>query len=119
MPNFWETLGRGIGHGLRKAREVTDRLTDEAEGKLDIREARQRLGRAHEALGEAVADAAADGRVIADGHAPIAERLAAVQAARRTLAELEAQRPAAEESDPEASAPGGPDSGAPDERKSP
>ena len=34
-PSFWERLGRGVGYGWHKAKELGEQLGDQVEGKLE------------------------------------------------------------------------------------
>ncbi|MBN1441513.1 MAG: hypothetical protein JXA90_02340 [Planctomycetes bacterium] len=106
--SFWENLGRGIGEGLRKARDVTERLTDQAEGKLDLRRAQRALENDLRRLGEAVAERAVErGEGSVDLEAsPLREMVEAVRAGREEIARLEAEieAKAAEEANARAAA---------------
>ena len=64
--SFWERVGRGLGYGWQKAKEVGARLEDKAEEGLEMRLARDRLQELHEELGRAVA-----ARVIGEEEQPL------------------------------------------------
>ena len=90
--DFWENLGRGIGFGIEKAKETVEHLTDRAEGRLDLRAARQRVEALHEKLGAALAARALDRPDDASPLAPAVAELLAAEPLADLLRDLEGAR---------------------------
>ena len=53
-PSFWEKLGRGVGYGWKKTKELGAQLTDEVEGHLELEKAKSALEKSYRDLGELV-----------------------------------------------------------------
>lgn len=63
--SLWENLGRAVHYGVEKAKEIGDHLADQAEERLDVRDAERRLAESHRALGKWVAERAEASEAIA------------------------------------------------------
>ncbi|MEM7262810.1 MAG: hypothetical protein AAF488_12525 [Planctomycetota bacterium] len=62
--NFWENVGRSVGHGWKKAKDLGNQLGDHAEGRMDLREARDTLQSRYEDLGKQVFERIETGKEI-------------------------------------------------------
>ena len=93
--SIWENLGRGVGHGWEKARELGDQLHQKADKRLDLVEARRRLAEAYRELGLRVAESAAEKGAGREESLPIEgvvkELLEKVRRDREEIARLEAE----------------------------
>ena len=88
--SFWESLGRGVAYGWKKAKDVGTELTDRASGQLDLREARDALQLYHRQLGEMAAEAHRTGNESFDLTPPTArELLQKIDEMRSRIAEIE------------------------------
>jgi len=54
-PSFWEKLGRGVGYGWQKTKELGSELGDQVEGRGELEKAKASLQKSHVRLGELVA----------------------------------------------------------------
>jgi hypothetical protein len=53
--SFWERLGRGVGYGWQKTKELGSQLGDQVEGRVELEKARDSLARSYVRLGELAA----------------------------------------------------------------
>ena len=54
-PSFWEKLGRGVGYGWQKTKELSSELGDQIEGHAELEQAKASLQKSYLRVGELVA----------------------------------------------------------------
>jgi len=85
--SLWESLGRAVHFGLEKAKEMGTHLADQAEGRLEAREAERQLAESERELGRFVVARVSAGEVVADEE--LDRLVARVRECERILAEAE------------------------------
>ncbi len=97
-PSFWERLGRGVGYGWQKAREIGSQVSDQLEGKFELEKAEADLHAQHSELGSLVADRllAAPPKAADPEDSETRRLLTAIRAQRELVTRLRAEREATE-----------------------
>ena len=100
--SFWENLGRSFGYSLRKAKEAGSNLHDQAETKLNVRQAKERLAELYRELGDRVANGIIEsGEKTFDVDKEDLNRLLEdIRRQQERITQLETQRPAEEDAEP-------------------
>lgn len=105
--SFWERLGRSVGHGWKKAKQLGAQISEGLEAKLELEKAEDSLRELHARLGRAAADAllAQEGATFAADSEELRELLRAIREARELAARLRAEREARPSPEPAAPSP--------------